>query len=196
MLELLDEASEARVVSEVPGAISRMRFAHALIRDAAYHRLTRARRIELHRRVGEALEAVHAAELDPHLAELAHHFYEAAASAEAVAYAARAGARAVAQLAYEEACGCTSSRSRRSTRAARRPPRSAAELLLALGDAQGRRGDDAAAKATFLRAADVAPAPPSSGELLARAAVRLRRTLPVDARAGRRAPASRCSRKG
>ena len=29
VLELLDEAAEARVVSEVPGAIGRMRFAHA-----------------------------------------------------------------------------------------------------------------------------------------------------------------------
>ena len=49
ILELLDEAIEARVVSEVPGAIGRMRFAHALIRDAAYHHLTRSRRIQLHR---------------------------------------------------------------------------------------------------------------------------------------------------
>jgi hypothetical protein len=35
ILELLDEATEARVVAEAPGAIGRMRFAHALIRDAA-----------------------------------------------------------------------------------------------------------------------------------------------------------------
>ncbi len=59
VLELLDEAVQARVVSDVPGAIGRMRFAHALIRDAAYHRLVKARRVELHRQVGEALEAIH-----------------------------------------------------------------------------------------------------------------------------------------
>ena len=169
VLEGLDEATEARVVSEVPGAISRMRFAHALIRDAAYHRLTRARRIELHRRAGEALEAVHAAELDPHLAELAYHFYEAAASAEAVAYAARAGARAVAQLAYEEAERLYALALAALDAGGAATPAKRAELLLALGDAQGRRGDDAAAKATFLRAADVARTA-ELPELVARAA--------------------------
>ena len=38
VLELLDEAMQSRVVSDVPGAIGRMRFAHALIRDAGYQR--------------------------------------------------------------------------------------------------------------------------------------------------------------
>jgi hypothetical protein len=32
----------------------------------------------LHRQVGEALELIYAAELDPHAAELAHHFALAA----------------------------------------------------------------------------------------------------------------------
>ena len=139
VLELLDEAIEARVVSEVPGAISRMRFAHALIRDAAYHRLTRARRIELHRRVGEALEVIHAAELDPHLAELAHHFYEAAAG-EAVGYARRAGERAVAQLAYEEAVRLYELALAGLDAGGPATVAERCELLLALGDAQGRRG--------------------------------------------------------
>ena len=84
-----------------------------------------ARRIELHRRVGEALEAIHAADLDPHLAELAHHFYEAAAGEDRLGYARRAGARAVASWPTRRRCGCTRWRSRRSTREARRPPRSA-----------------------------------------------------------------------
>ena len=57
ILELLDEGIEARVVSEVPGVIGGMRFVHALIRDAAYHRVTRSRRVQLHRQAGEALEA-------------------------------------------------------------------------------------------------------------------------------------------
>ena len=39
--------------------IGRMRFAHALIREAAYHRLSRSRRVQLHRQVGEALEALY-----------------------------------------------------------------------------------------------------------------------------------------
>ena len=187
VLELLDEATEARVVSEVPGAISRMRFAHALIRDAAYHRLTRARRIELHRRVGEALEAIHAAELDPHLAELAHHFYEAAAATRRVDYARRAGARAVAQLAYEEAVRLYELALAALDAGGAATAAERCELLLALGDAQGRRGDDAGAKTTFLQAADVARAA-GFGRADRPRRRRLRRTLPVDARAHRRAP--------
>ncbi len=170
VLELLDEAIQARVISEVPSAIGRMRFAHALIRDAAYHRLSTLRRVELHRRVGEALEALHEAEPDQHLAELAHHFYEAAAGGDtdkAVGYARRAGARAVSLFAYEEAV-----RLYEMALAALGGAATAAErcqLLLALGDAQARSGDDAAAKATFLRAANLAR---SAGlpELLSRAA--------------------------
>ena len=106
LLELLDEAIEARVVSEVPAAIGRMCFAHALIRDATYHHLTRSRRIQLHRQAGEVLEALYSSDLDPQLAELAHHFFESAAGGDrqkAVDYSQRAGAQAVALLAYEEA---------------------------------------------------------------------------------------------
>ena len=106
ILELLDEAVEARVVSEVPGAIGRLRFAHALIRDAAYHRLTSSRRVQLHRQVGETLETLYASDLDAHLAELAHHFFESAAGGDglkAIDYARRAGSRAAGLLAYEEA---------------------------------------------------------------------------------------------
>lgn len=159
VLELLDEAADARVVSDVPGAIGRLRFAHALIRDAAYHRLSRARRVELHRCVGEALEAVHAADQDPHLAELAHHFSEAAAAdgpERAVHYAARAGARAVTLLAYEEAVRLYALALAALDAGGRATPEERCELLLALADAQGRRGDDGGAKATFMQAAELA----------------------------------------
>jgi tetratricopeptide (TPR) repeat protein len=137
-----------------------MRFAHALIRDAAYHALSRARRVELHERVGEVLES----DPDPHLAELSHHFYEAG-SPKAVDYASRAGARALAQHGYEEAV-----RLYQLALAAlgSATPAARCRLLLALGDAQGRRGDDVGAKATFLQATDVARAA-GEAELLARA---------------------------
>jgi DNA-binding SARP family transcriptional activator len=45
LLEILDEAMTARVVSDVPGAPSRLRFAHVLIRDTLYESLTMARRV-------------------------------------------------------------------------------------------------------------------------------------------------------
>ena len=172
ILELLDEGIEARVVSEVPGAIGRVRFAHALIRDTAYHRLTRSRRVQLHRQVGEALELLYSSDLDAHLAELAHHFFEAAAAGDgqkSVDYARRAGSRSVAVLAYEEAVRLyeMAIEALGPDAAATTPLR--CELLLSLADAQGRAGDGPAAKATFLRAAVLARTA-ELPEMLARAA--------------------------
>jgi tetratricopeptide (TPR) repeat protein len=161
ILELLDEAIEARVVSEVPGAIGRMRFAHALIRDAAYQRLTRSRRVQLHRQVGETLETLYASDIDAHLAELAHHFFEAAAGAggdKALDYARRAGSRAVGLLAYEEAARLYQMALVALGADGGAPARVRCELLLALADAHGRAGDAPAAKSTFLRAAELARA--------------------------------------
>ena len=159
MLEFLDEAIDARVVSEVPGAIGRMRFAHALIRDAAYHSPARSRRVQLHRQVGEGLEALYTADLDPHLAELAHHFFEAAASGDgqkAVAYARRAASRAVDLLAYEEAVRLYEMALEALGPDSAATARARCELLLALANSKGRAGDSPGAKASFLRAAELA----------------------------------------
>ena len=73
LLETLDEAVVARVVSDVPGAPGRFRFAHVLIRDSLYDGLTTTRRVRLHRLAVEALDAYYGDEPGPHLAELAHH---------------------------------------------------------------------------------------------------------------------------
>jgi eukaryotic-like serine/threonine-protein kinase len=173
ILELLDEAMDARVVSEVPGVIGRMRFAHALIRDTAYHGLARSRRVQLHQRVGEGLEELYSSDLEPHLAELAHHFFEAAAGGDgqkAADYARRAGSRAATLLAYEEAVRlymmALEALGPESAATARRR----CELLLALADAKGRAGDSPAARESFLQAADLAR---SAGlpEALGRAAI-------------------------
>jgi DNA-binding SARP family transcriptional activator len=173
ILELLDEATDARVVTEVPGALGRMRFAHALIRDAAYHGLARSRRVQLHRQVGEGLEAVYASDIDPHLAELAHHFFEAAAGGDgqkAVAYARRAAARAVDLLAYEEAVRLNEMALEALGPESAATARSRCDLLLALADSKGRAGDSPGARASFLQAAQLAR---SAGlpEVLARAAL-------------------------
>ncbi len=172
VLELLDEGIETRVVSEVPGVIGRMRFEHALIRDAAYHGLTRSGWVDLHRQVGEVLEEQYASDLDPHLAELAHHFFEAAAGGngqKAVDYARRAGSLAKALLAYEEAVRLYEMALEALELDGAASAQVRCELLLALGDAQSRAGDDPRTKSTLLRAVDLAR---SAGlpEVLARAA--------------------------
>src|SRR4029453_16640965 len=68
-------------------------FAHALIREALYDSLTAPGRMQQHRLIGTALEEHYGADRDAHLAELAHHFAQAASTGvapKAVDYAARA----------------------------------------------------------------------------------------------------------
>src|SRR5215471_9550039 len=106
LLDILDEGIATGLVAAVPGGPGRLRFTHALIRDTLYEGIPAGQRLRLHQRAGEALETLYAQDLGPHLAELAHHFFEAAAGGQAgkaVGYAERAGQRAMTLLAYEEA---------------------------------------------------------------------------------------------
>jgi tetratricopeptide (TPR) repeat protein len=154
LLDALDESIAARVVADVPGATGRLRFAHALIRDTVYEALTVARRARLHGQVGAALETLYAGNLEPRLAELAHHYFEAIPagfSARAAAYAQRAGERAASLLAYEEAVRLYELALELTQDGTAR-----CELLLAVGDAQARAGDTSAAKESFREAADLA----------------------------------------
>ncbi|HEX8155975.1 MAG TPA: BTAD domain-containing putative transcriptional regulator, partial [Solirubrobacteraceae bacterium] len=82
LVDGLDSALRARVIEEVPGAAGQLMFSHALIRETLYDGLSAARRALLHRRAGVALEQVHGDQLEPHLAELAHHFAQAGSGAE------------------------------------------------------------------------------------------------------------------
>jgi DNA-binding SARP family transcriptional activator/tetratricopeptide (TPR) repeat protein len=168
LLDVLDEAMAERVLGDVPGSPGRLRFGHALIRDTLYDELSSARRLQLHRNAAEALETVYTADLDAHLAELAHHFLTAApvgVADKALDYARRAGDRAAAQLAYEEAV-----RLYEMALTLVGDGFARCELLLVLGDAQARGGDTPAAQQSFRQAADLAEAL-GLPEQLARAAL-------------------------
>src|SRR5437764_952950 len=93
LFQALDEAADARLIGGVPEGRGRLRFSHILVRDALYDELPGPRRLRLHRAIGEALEAVFAANPEPHLAQLAHHYLEAgtAAATKATDDAQRAG---------------------------------------------------------------------------------------------------------
>ena len=154
LMDVLNEAMAERVLDDVPGAPGRVRFSHVLIRDTLYDELTAARRMQLHREVGEALEAAYASDPEPHLAELAQHFVAAAPLGvrdKAVEYARRAGQRTAAQLAFEEAA-----RHYEIALTLAEDERERCELLIALGDAEGRAGDMPASKAAFRQAAELA----------------------------------------
>jgi DNA-binding SARP family transcriptional activator/predicted ATPase len=159
LLDVLDEAMAERVLSDVPGSPGRLRFGHALIRDTLYEELTPARRIRLHHEVAAALEAVYAADLEPHLAELAQHYFAAAPAGvgeRAVEYAWRAGDRAASQLAHEEAVRLYRMAIEVLPIGGRADEPARCELLLALGEAQARGGDTTAAQEALLAAADIA----------------------------------------
>ncbi len=106
LFDALDEATQFGLVREVPGSAGRYAFAHALVRSALYEELTTNRRVRMHWRVGEVIEARHASNIDVHLDELAYHFGEGALAgdpAKAVDFASRAGNRAIEDLAFESA---------------------------------------------------------------------------------------------
>ena len=163
VLAALEEAVGARLVVEVPaGTAPRNRFSHALVRATLYDELSAGRRVALHRKVAEAIEAVYARRLDDHLPALAHHWARASApaaeAAQAVHYATRAGDQALALLAHDEAASYYASALElldASAAPAEAPER--LELMIALGEAQ-RRAGDASYRDTLLRAARLAEA--------------------------------------
>jgi tetratricopeptide (TPR) repeat protein len=169
----LGEAVGSGVIVERPSSLGTYAFSHGLIRETLYDDLGPQRRGLLHRAVGLAFEELYAADREPHVAELAHHFFVAATAGEltkAIDYSVRAGERAMALVAYEEA----SDHFERALQAyglqerADLPRR--CDLLLALGNAQSRAGAAREARETFLRAAGLARKL-QSPERLARAAL-------------------------
>jgi DNA-binding CsgD family transcriptional regulator len=165
LLDLLDDAVDAGVLARRGRGFA---FAHGLFRDTVYVGLTTARRGELHRLLGQALEQ------RPHraTAQLAHHFVEAASTDEtlkeqAFHYSIRAGAEASAELAYEEslrhfevALGLVDSLE----------PRRLAGLLLDVGRARYLAGDPGGAIAAAQEASRIGEDLEDS-ELLAQAAL-------------------------
>ena len=158
VLQVLDEAITARVLTSV-SAVDRIRFSHALVRETLYEALGPTGRRQAHLRAGEALESLYASNPEPHLAELAHHFFEALPAAEparAIDYGRRAGDRARQLLGYEEAVRLYELALGALDLEGNGPDDRRCALLVALGDAQARAGDESAARATFLHAAELA----------------------------------------
>ena len=106
----LEEALDKLVQSDLVGRRgapphARYTFKHALIQDAAYQSVLRARRREVHQRLAETLSGrfPEVAETEPEL--LAHHYTEAGATARALEHWRRAAERAASRLSYVEALG-------------------------------------------------------------------------------------------
>jgi tetratricopeptide (TPR) repeat protein len=105
VLDAMDEALTASIVTEDAGAPGSFSFTHTLIREALYTSITAARRVRLHHRIAGALEQ-QSSRSESRVAELAYHFGQAAvykSADKAVDYAGRAGDHAATALAFEHA---------------------------------------------------------------------------------------------
>jgi class 3 adenylate cyclase/tetratricopeptide (TPR) repeat protein len=94
----IDEALNARILTEAPSVFGRYTFSHALIRQTLYEELNPTRRARIHRRVAEVLEARGGAS-----AELARHYTAAHEDAKALSASLVAAREAEGLLALAEA---------------------------------------------------------------------------------------------
>ena len=168
LLMVLDEPIRAKVIAEMNESLGQMRFTHALVRDTLYEALPRARRHDLHRQAGEAIETLATAGASSHLFELAHHFFHALPAVDpevAVMYSQRAAEEASALLAHEEAARLYESAYSALRSGTSATPALELVLLLGRGDSLARSGDMAAARDVFLRAAAIARGIGATAEL-------------------------------
>ena len=142
----LDELRAAHLLRPGAGPSRNVEFPHALVREAVYEELNALKRARLHRRAADVLIE---GSQERHVEAIAHHLSEAADRARATDYLARAGARAMAMLAYEEAA-------LHYERAIEAHDGEDGELSLARGEALMRAGEPAAARECFLSAATIA----------------------------------------
>jgi AAA ATPase domain len=171
LLAVLDDALEAGLVVHGRPAATSFGFAHGLVRETIYKGLSTVERGHLHARVGDAIEQIYEGEIEAHLAELAHHFFEAAIDgdpAKAVTYSTRAGQWALRALAWDEAARLFE-QSLAALELGGSQPETRAELLVELGRAEVHSGD-AEARAT-LRTAAASATEVGRPDLLARAAL-------------------------
>ncbi|HJP65440.1 MAG TPA: AAA family ATPase, partial [Actinomycetota bacterium] len=158
IVDALAETEAAGVIvggRESPGTYS---FAHELLRETLYTDLPSSGRMKLHRTVAEGLEHLFRDDLEPRLAEIAHHLAAAAPLGDAeraVDFSIRAGDRSRAVLAYEDAAKLYE-RALRILGPTASSPDVTARIHLKLGDAHSRAGKVDEAQRSFDQAAEMA----------------------------------------
>jgi predicted ATPase len=159
VLEHLETAERRRVVEPVRGGRGRFWFTHALIAETLRAQLGSASRARAHQRIGKILEKLYASPRGdgtengeipgPQLAELAHHFGEAAVVGEldkALDYASRAADYALSVLAFEEAVEAYERVLSLVDSGAALAPAARSRVLISLAEAQQGSGDRKAAR--------------------------------------------------
>jgi class 3 adenylate cyclase len=157
LLDEIDEAVAAGIVTEVEGSVERYSFAHALTQHTLYEDLGATRRARAHRKIAEVLEHHYGGAPGSHAADLAHHFIAATKTADtlkALVYSKMAGEEALAQVAPADALGWFLQALDFYPQI---PPDETlhCDLLIGLGTAQRQSGDPAH-RQTLLQAAAIA----------------------------------------
>ena len=150
----LGDTTASHVVEAV--GYGRYRFVHDVFRQSFLDDLGWSRTQRLHLRVGEAIEATGADGSDASIGDLARHFLAAGRLADAgkvADYGYRAGMRAAAILAFDEAIDYLQ---RSLDVAGDVAPARRAELMVALGDMKRRARDVAGARTVLREAARLA----------------------------------------
>ena len=156
LLDAVDEALVAQLIVERERG--RYDFTHALIRHTLYEELSTPRRILLHRQIGEALERLYEGDIEGHLAEVGHHFYQAASGGlveKAIGYARRAADDATQRVAYDVAVAQYEHALELSAIAGS-DESERCRLLIALGEAQWKTGDMEPSSENYGVAAEIA----------------------------------------
>lgn len=141
LLDLLDGAVSAGLITESEEQFGRYRFVHALIQHTLYQDLSGSRRQRAHQRIAESLER--RSDGDDQVAELARHWLAATRpsdSAKAIHYARRAGDLALAAYAPLDAVDWYAQALDLQSRQGAGDDRERAVLLVGLGTAQRRAG--------------------------------------------------------
>jgi tetratricopeptide (TPR) repeat protein len=168
--QALQEALARLIEAEVlyrrgPLPQARYFFKHALIQDAAYQSLLRSTRQQIHSRIAHALETQFPATAETQPELIAHHYTEGGLRAQAIPHWQRAGERALQRWANVEAINhlrkglelleaATDTSDQADHTAVDEPQRCG--LLMTLGEAQWKTGQNLEAQATYLRAAELA----------------------------------------
>jgi len=171
VLESIEEAERSGVLRAAQGGL---RFAHDLLRETLLARVPAGERAALHRRIGEALAALPAADA-PAPARIAWHLCAGAAAGgaeRAVEQALDAAAHATAHHAPDEALDLLRHAQGALAFASEGVEPLRLRLLLGMGESQAALGQRAEARASLLRALEAARALGDS-EALARGALAL-----------------------
>jgi DNA-binding SARP family transcriptional activator/tetratricopeptide (TPR) repeat protein len=144
LIDVLDGAMRAALVSDAPERPGRLSFSHALVEHTLYDGIAPTRRQRLHGRIAASLEDLCAGDPGERLGELAYHWTQASTPADApraIDYALRAADDAVDRLAPDEAIRWYRKALELLDRHRARDETTRCHALIRLGFAQRHAGD-------------------------------------------------------